>query len=139
MAQHSSFNWQDPLLIDQQLSEEERQIRDMAHDYCQEQLQPRVLQAFRHEHFEREIMQEMGALGLLGACVDPQYGGSGLTEPNHGSDPGSMITRATRVDGGYRLNGQKMWITNRRNPEFAQGSFQATCSETRSIAKCRLE
>jgi glutaryl-CoA dehydrogenase len=173
MAQHSSFNWQDPLLIDQQLNEEERQIRDMAHAYCQEQLQPRVLEAFRHEHFEREIMQEMGALGLLGACVDPQYGGSGLsqvgygliarevervdsgyrsamsvqsslvmypieaygseaqkqkylpklasgewigcfglTEPNHGSDPGSMITRATRVAGGYRLNGQKMWITN---------------------------
>ncbi|NVK40257.1 MAG: acyl-CoA dehydrogenase [Oceanospirillaceae bacterium] len=167
------FNWEDPFLLDQQLTEEERQIRDMAHAYCQERLQPRVLEAFRHEHFDREIMQEMGDLGLLGATVDPEYGGSGisqvgygliarevervdsgyrsamsvqsslvmfpieaygseeqkhkylpglargelvgcfgLTEPNHGSDPGSMITRARKVDGGYRLTGQKMWITN---------------------------
>ncbi|CAM4129727.1 acyl-CoA dehydrogenase [Vreelandella rituensis] len=167
------FNWDDPLLLEQQLSEEERQIRDAAYDYCQEKLQPRVLSAFREERFDREIMTEMGELGLLGATVSPEYGGAGvnhvaygliarevervdsgyrsamsvqsslvmypieaygseeqkqkflpklasgemvgcfgLTEPDHGSDPGSMITRAEKVDGGYRLTGQKMWITN---------------------------
>ncbi|SOB76294.1 glutaryl-CoA dehydrogenase [Marinobacter sp. LV10R510-11A] len=167
------FNWDDPLLLDQQLTEDERQIRDAAHDYCQEKLQPRVLSAFREERFDREIMSEMGELGLLGATVAPEYGGAGvnhvaygliarevervdsgyrsamsvqsslvmypieaygsedqkhkylpklasgamvgcfgLTEPDHGSDPGSMITRAEKVDGGYRLTGAKMWITN---------------------------
>jgi glutaryl-CoA dehydrogenase len=173
MAKTGAFNWEDPFLLEQQLSDEERQIRDMAHAYCQERLQPRVLEAFRNEHFEREIMLEMGELGLLGATVDPEYGGSGisqvgygliarevervdsgyrsamsvqsslvmhpieaygseaqkrqylprlasgewvgcfgLTEPTHGSDPGSMLTRAKKVDGGYRLSGQKMWISN---------------------------
>ncbi|MFN2409471.1 MAG: acyl-CoA dehydrogenase [Halomonas sp.] len=167
------FNWDDPLLLEHQLSDEERQIRDAAHDYCQEKLQPRVLSAFREERFDREIMFEMGELGLLGATVSPDYGGAGvnhvaygliarevervdsgyrsamsvqsslvmypieaygseaqkhkylpklasgemvgcfgLTEPDHGSDPGSMITRAEKVDGGYRLTGAKMWITN---------------------------
>ena len=167
------FNWDDPLLLDQQLTEDERQIRDAAHDYCQEKLQHRVLSAFREERFDREIMSEMGELGLLGATVAPEYGGAGvnhvaygliarevervdsgyrsamsvqsslvmypieaygsedqkhkylpklasgamvgcfgLTEPDHGSDPGSMITRAEKVDGGYRLTGAKMWITN---------------------------
>jgi len=167
------FNWDDPLLLDQQLTEDERQIRDAAHDYCQEKLQPRVLSAFREERFDREIMSEMGELGLLGATVSPEYGGSGvnhvsygliarevervdsgyrsamsvqsslvmypieaygseeqkhkylpklasgelvgcfgLTEPDHGSDPGSMITRAVKVDGGYSLTGAKIWITN---------------------------
>jgi glutaryl-CoA dehydrogenase len=169
----SHFNWDDPLLLEQQLTDEERQIRDAAHDYCQERLQPRVLSAFREEHFDREIMSEMGELGLLGATVSPEYGGSGvnhvsygliarevervdsgyrsamsvqsslvmypieaygseeqkhkylpklasgefvgcfgLTEPDHGSDPGSMITRAVKVDGGYSLTGAKIWITN---------------------------
>ncbi|GEN29055.1 glutaryl-CoA dehydrogenase [Halovibrio variabilis] len=167
------FNWDDPLLLEQQLSDEERQIRDAAYDYCQENLQPRVLTAFREERFDREIMTEMGELGLLGATVSPEYGGAGvnhvaygliarevervdsgyrsamsvqsslvmypietygseeqkhkylpklasgemigcfgLTEPDHGSDPGNMITRAEKVDGGYRLTGAKMWITN---------------------------
>ncbi|OEY66395.1 acyl-CoA dehydrogenase [Marinobacter sp. X15-166B] len=167
------FNWDDPLLLEQQLTEDERQIRDAAHDYCQQSLQPRVLSAFREERFDREIMSEMGKLGLLGATVSPEYGGAGvnhvaygliarevervdsgyrsamsvqsslvmhpieaygteeqkhkylpqlasgdmvgcfgLTEPDHGSDPGSMITRAKKVDGGYRLTGAKMWITN---------------------------
>ncbi|SDN42616.1 acyl-CoA dehydrogenase [Vreelandella arcis] len=167
------FNWDDPLLLEYQLSDEERQIRDAAHDYCQEKLQPRVLSAFREERFDREIMTEMGELGLLGATVSPDYGGAGvnhvaygliarevervdsgyrsamsvqsslvmhpieaygseeqkhkylpklasgemvgcfgLTEPDHGSDPGSMITRAEKVDGGYRMTGAKMWITN---------------------------
>ncbi|CAO1659858.1 glutaryl-CoA dehydrogenase (ETF) [Halomonas sp. NYA30] len=167
------FNWDDPLLLEQQLTDEERQIRDAAYDYCQENLQPRVLTAFREERFDREIMSEMGELGLLGATVSPEYGGAGvnhvaygliarevervdsgyrsamsvqsslvmypietygseeqkqkflpklasgemvgcfgLTEPDHGSDPGNMITRAEKVDGGYRLTGAKMWITN---------------------------
>jgi glutaryl-CoA dehydrogenase len=167
------FNWDDPLLLEQQLTDEERQIRDVARDYCQERLQPRVLSAFREERFDREIMSEMGELGLLGATVSPEYGGAGvnhvsygliarevervdsgyrsamsvqsslvmypieaygseeqkhkylpqlasgklvgcfgLTEPDHGSDPGSMITRAVKVDGGYSLTGAKIWITN---------------------------
>jgi len=167
------FVWDDPLLLDDQLSEEERMIRDAARDYCQEQLAPRVLEGFRHETFDRAIMTEMGALGLLGSTIPEQYGGAGanhvvyglvarevervdsgyrsamsvqsslvmhpihaygseaqrqkylpklasgewvgcfgLTEPDHGSDPGGMKTRAVAVDGGYKLTGAKMWITN---------------------------
>ena len=167
------FNWQDPMFLDNQLTEEERMIRDSAHDYCQEKLLPRVLEANRHEHFDREIMRELGQLGLLGATLPAKYGGSevnyvsygliarevervdsgyrsamsvqsslvmhpiyaygteeqrmkylpklasgewvgcfGLTEPNSGSDPASMTTHAKKVDGGYRLTGNKMWITN---------------------------
>ncbi|WP_353978906.1 acyl-CoA dehydrogenase [Salinicola endophyticus] len=169
----SGFQWDDPLLFDQQLDDEERQIQQVARDYCQTRLQPRVLEAFESERFEREILSEMGELGLLGATVSETYGGAGashvaygliarevervdsgyrsamsvqsslvmypieaygseaqkqrwlpglargelvgcfgLTEPNAGSDPGSMQTRARKVDGGYRLSGQKMWITN---------------------------
>ncbi|WP_110648247.1 acyl-CoA dehydrogenase [Salinicola peritrichatus] len=169
----SAFQWEDPLLFDQQLSEEERQIQQVARDYCQEKLQPRVLEAFESERFDRDILHEMGELGLLGATVAEEYGGAGvnhvaygliarevervdsgyrsamsvqsslvmypieaygseaqkrhylprlasgelvgcfgLTEPNAGSDPGGMQTRARRVEGGYRLSGQKMWITN---------------------------
>ncbi len=167
-----SFNWEDPLLLEDQLSEDERMVRDSARDYCQEKLMPRVLQANRHEKFDREIMNEMGALGFLGATiegygcagvnhvcygliareverVDSGYrsamsvqsslvmhpihaygteaqrkeylprlasgeivGCFGLTEPNAGSDPGSMVTRARKADGGFRLHGAKMWITN---------------------------
>ena len=167
------YNWQDPMFLDNQLNEEERMIRDTAHDYCQQNLLPRVLEANRHEHFDREIMTELGALGLLGATLPAQYGGSdvnyvsyglvarevervdsgyrsamsvqsslvmhpiysygteaqrmkylpklasgewvgcfGLTEPNSGSDPASMTTHAKKVDGGYTLTGNKMWITN---------------------------
>ncbi|ARD46258.1 acyl-CoA dehydrogenase [Colwellia sp. PAMC 21821] len=167
------FNWQDPMFLDSQLTEEERMIRDSAHDYCQAKLLPRVLEANRHEHFDREIMRELGQLGLLGATLPAKYGGSevnyvsygliarevervdsgyrsamsvqsslvmhpiyaygteeqrmkylpklasgewvgcfGLTEPNSGSDPASMTTHAKKVDGGYRLTGNKMWITN---------------------------
>jgi glutaryl-CoA dehydrogenase len=169
----SVFDWQNPLLIDTQLSEEERMVRDSAYAYSQEKLMPRVLHAFRNEHTDREIFNEMGELGLLGATIPEQYGGAGmnyvcygliarevervdsgyrsmmsvqsslvmvpinefgteeqkrkylpklssgewvgcfgLTEPNHGSDPGSMVTRAKSVDGGYLLSGSKMWITN---------------------------
>lgn len=167
------FQWDDPFHFEQQLSDEERQIRDAVHAYCQEKLQPRVLSATREERFDRDIMNEMGELGMLGSTVAEQYGGAGLnhvsygliarevervdsgyrsamsvqsslvmypieaygsevqkqkylprlatgelvgcfglTEPNHGSDPGSMVTYARKVEGGYVLNGQKMWITN---------------------------
>jgi glutaryl-CoA dehydrogenase len=167
------FAWDDPLLLDDQLTEEERMIRDAARDYCQEKLLPRVTEGFRHETFDRDIMTEMGALGLLGATIPEEYGGAGvnhvcygliarevervdsgyrsamsvqsnlvmhpiytygseeqrkkylpklasgewvgcfgLTEPDHGSDPGGMKTRAVKVDGGYKLSGAKMWITN---------------------------
>ena len=169
----AAFTWDDPLLLDEQLSEEERLIRDAARAYCQEKLMTRVLEANRHEHFHREIMTEMGELGFLGSTLPEDYGcagvnyvsyglvarevervdsgyrsamsvqsslvmhpihayGSeeqrrkylprlatgelvgcfGLTEPDHGSDPGGMTTRARKVDGGYVLTGAKMWITN---------------------------
>jgi glutaryl-CoA dehydrogenase len=169
----TSFDWQDPFALDAQLTEDERHIRDAAHAYCQGELQPRVMMAARNETFDREIMREMGKLGLLGATLPSEYGGAeashvaygliarevervdsgyrsamsvqsslvmhpiyaygseeqrkkylpglaqgelvgcfGLTEPNHGSDPGGMETRAEKVDGGYRLNGAKTWITN---------------------------
>ena len=168
----ATFQWDDALLLDQQLTEEERAIRDAAHDYCQGQLMPRVLLANRHETFDRSIMSEMGEMGFLGATLDSHgcagvgyvaYGliarevervdsgyrsafsvqsslvmypiwafGSddqkdrflprlrtgefvgcfGLTEPDAGSDPASMRTRARAVDGGFLLNGSKTWITN---------------------------
>jgi glutaryl-CoA dehydrogenase len=169
----ANFQWDDPLLLDQQLTEDERLIRDAAHDYCQEQLMPRVLEANRHERFDPEILREMGALGFLGSTLPEDYGCAGvnyvayglvarevervdsgyrsamsvqsslvmhpihaygteeqrqkylprlatgeivgcfgLTEPDHGSDPGGMKTRAEKIDGGYRLTGSKMWITN---------------------------
>ncbi|MGE5168851.1 MAG: acyl-CoA dehydrogenase [Rudaea sp.] len=168
-----AFQWDDPLLIETQLSEEERMVRDTAHDYAQEKLMPRVRDAFRHETSDAAIFPEMGALGLLGLTLPSEYGGAGLsyvcyglvareiervdsgyrsmmsvqsslvmfpiykygseaqrtkylprlargeligcfglTEPNHGSDPGSMETRARRVDGGFRLSGAKTWISN---------------------------
>jgi glutaryl-CoA dehydrogenase len=173
MSQSAKFSWIDPLLLDQQLTEEERMVRDTAARFANDYLAPRVLEAFRHERTDPSIFREMGDLGLLGATIAPEYGGSGLnyvcygliareveridsgyrsmmsvqsslvmvpieafgseaqkqqylpklasgesigcfglTEPNHGSDPGSMLTRARRVDGGYRLSGSKMWITN---------------------------
>jgi len=168
----AEFNWEDPLLLEDQLSEEERLVRDTARQYCQDNLMPRVLEANRHEYFDRTIMTELGALGLLGSTIEgygcagvnyvcyglvarevervdsgyrsamsvqsslvmhPIYaygseaqrqrylprlatgeiiGCFGLTEPDHGSDPGSMITRARKVSGGYVLKGAKTWITN---------------------------
>ncbi|CAG2155184.1 Acyl-CoA dehydrogenase [Cupriavidus campinensis] len=173
MAANAEFNWIDPLLLDQQLTDEERMVRDAAAAYSQDKLMPRVLQSFRNEKTDIEIFREMGELGLLGPTIPEQYGGPGLnyvsygliarevervdsgyrsmmsvqsslvmvpiyefgteaqkqkylpklatgewigcfglTEPNHGSDPGSMVTRAKKVDGGYELSGAKMWITN---------------------------
>ena len=168
-----TFKWDDPFLLNDQLTDEERMIRDTARRYCQDKLMPRVLEANRNEVFHREIMNEMGAIGLLGSTIPEEYGGAGLnhvsygliarevervdsgyrsamsvqsslvmypihaygtedqrkkylpklatgewigcfglTEPNHGSDPGSMETRAKKVDGGYIMHGNKMWITN---------------------------
>ncbi len=172
MSQITPVTWDDPFRLVDQLSEDERMVLQTAHDYCQEKLLPRVLEANRHERFDREIMNEMGELGLLGATIDgygcaglnyvsygliarevervdsgyrsamsvqsslvmypihafgseaqretylPKLasgewvGAFGLTEPDHGSDPGGMSTRATRTDGGWRLNGTKTWITN---------------------------
>ncbi|MFN3630982.1 MAG: acyl-CoA dehydrogenase [Casimicrobiaceae bacterium] len=173
MGTKAQFNWADPLLLDQQLSEDERAIRDATQAYCQDKLAPRVTEAFRNEYTDVAIFREMGELGLLGPTIPQEYGGAGLnyvsygliarelervdsgyrsmmsvqsslvmlpiyqfgteaqrrkylpklatgewigcfglTEPNHGSDPASMVTRAKKVDGGYLLNGAKMWISN---------------------------
>ncbi|EED66094.1 acyl-CoA dehydrogenase [Comamonas testosteroni] len=169
----NGYQWDDCFQLDQQLTEDERMIRDAARDYCQDKLKPRVQAMFRNESVDISIFREMGELGLLGPTIPTQYGGAGLnyvsyglvareiervdsgyrsmasvqsslvmvpinefgteaqkmkylpklasgefigcfglTEPDHGSDPGSMATRAYKVDGGYRLKGNKMWITN---------------------------
>ncbi|WP_303827810.1 acyl-CoA dehydrogenase [Asticcacaulis taihuensis] len=169
----SDFQWDDPLLLVEQLSDDERMIMEAARDYAQGSLMPRVLKAYGEEHTDRAIFNEMGELGLLGATLPEQYGGAGasyvaygliarevervdsgyrsmmsvqsslvmypiyaygsedqrmkylpklasgewvgcfgLTEPDAGSDPGSMTTRAEKIDGGYRLTGTKMWISN---------------------------
>jgi glutaryl-CoA dehydrogenase len=167
------FDWEDAFGLEAQLSDEERLVRDTARAYAREKLQPRVTEAFLDENFDREIMSEMGELGLLGATIPHEYGGAGLnyvsyglvarevervdsgyrsamsvqsslvmhpihaygseeqrrrwlpglaageligcfglTEPDAGSDPGGMRTRARKIDGGYSLSGSKMWITN---------------------------
>jgi glutaryl-CoA dehydrogenase len=171
-ASRVEFKWEDPLLLDDELTEEERLVRDTARQYCQEKLMPRILMANRHERFDREIMNELGELGLLGSTIDgygcagvnyvcyglvarevervdsgyrsamsvqsslvmyPIYaygteeqrkkylprlatgeivGCFGLTEPDYGSDPGGMTTRARKTADGYVLKGTKMWITN---------------------------
>ncbi len=173
MSSNPSFHWDDPLLLNAQLTDEERMIRDAAAAYCQDKLAPRVLEAFRHEKTDPAIFSEMGELGLLGPTIPEEYGGGGLnyvsygliareveridsgyrsmmsvqsslvmvpinefgseeqkkkylpklaagewigcfglTEPNHGSDPDGMETRAKKIDSGYSLSGNKMWITN---------------------------
>ena len=166
------FNWSDPFLLDEQLTEEERIVADSARDFCHEKLMPRVLEAHRNESFDRNVFREMGEMGFLGSTLEgygcagvnhvcygliarevervdsgyrsmmsvqsslvmyPIYtygteeqrqkylpalasgekiGAFGLTEPDHGSDAGSMVTRARKVDGGWVLKGSKMWITN---------------------------
>jgi len=171
--QSAAFEWADPMLLNSQLSQEERLIRDTARDFSQDKLMPRVLDANRNEVFDREIMNEFAEFGFLGSTIPEEYGGVGanyvsygliarevervdsgyrsamsvqsslvmhpiytygsedqrkkylpklasaewigcfgLTEPNHGSDPGSMETRARKVEGGFQLTGNKMWITN---------------------------
>jgi len=170
---YGAFQWDDPLLLESQLTDDERSMRDTARSYCQEKLMPRVLMANRNEEFDRNIIREFGTLGLLGPTLPEKYGGAaasyvvyglaareaervdscyrstmsvqsslvmhpiyaygteeqrmkylpklatgewvgcfGLTEPDHGSDPGSMTTRAKSTDGGFRMTGNKMWITN---------------------------
>ena len=172
-TQHATFQWDDPFLLDQQLTEEERMIRDAAAAYAQDKLMPRVQMAFREEKTDPTIFREMGEMGLLGPTIAPEYGGPGLnyiaygliarevervdsgyrsmfsvqsslvmvpidafgseaqkqkylpklatgeyigcfglTEPDYGSDPGSMVTRAQKVAGGYKLSGAKTWISN---------------------------
>jgi glutaryl-CoA dehydrogenase len=167
------FDWADPFDLDHQLTDEERMVRDTAHGYAQEKLQPRVTEAYLNENFDREILREMGSLGLIGATIPEEFGGAGLgyvsygliarevervdsgyrsamsvqsslvmhpinaygtdeqrrkylpglargelvgcfglTEPDAGSDPGGMRTRAVKTADGYRLSGSKMWITN---------------------------
>jgi glutaryl-CoA dehydrogenase len=167
------FDWSDPLLLTEELTADERMVSDSARAYCQDRLQPRVRDGFRHETFDRAIMSEMGEMGFLGPTIPEEYGGAGLnyvsyglvareiervdsgyrsaasvqsslvmhpifaygseeqrrkylpklatgefvgcfglTEPDHGSDPGSMVTKAVKDGAGYRLNGAKMWITN---------------------------
>ena len=92
------FDWKDPLLLETQLTEDERMIRDAAHDYCQSKLMPRVLEANRHEIFHREIMTEMGELGFLGPTIPEQYGGAGVNHVSYG-----LVAREVeRVDSGYR-------------------------------------
>src|SRR5277367_3601452 len=169
----TAFNWEDPLDLEGELSEEERMVRDTARDYAQEKLFPRVIAAYRDEKYDPAIVKEIGELGLLGPTIPEEYGGAGLnyvcsgliareieradsgyrslmsvisslvmhpiyaygseaqrktylpklakgeivgcfglTEPDHGSDPGSMVTRAEKVPGGYSLSGAKTWITN---------------------------
>ena len=173
MSAKSAFQWADPLLLEDQLGEEEKMIRDTARSYAQDRLAPRIREAYAKEHTDRAIFNEMGELGLLGATLPEQYGGVGasyvsyglvareiervdsgyrsmmsvqsslvmypihaygsdaqrerwlprlakgeligcfgLTEPEAGSDPGGMRTRAEKIDGGYRLTGEKTWITN---------------------------
>ena len=173
MATSNAYQWDDPFLFNSQLSEDERLVRDSAREYAQAKLMPRILEANRNEHFDPEIILEMGALGLLGSTLPQEYGGAGvnhvcygltareiervdssyrsvmsvqssltlhpihvygtedqrqkylrklakgeligcfgLTEPDHGSDPGGMKTRAEKVDGGYMLTGNKTWISN---------------------------
>ena len=167
------FKWDDPFLFNDQLTDEERMVRDTARRFCQDKLMPGIIEANRSETFDRAIMDEMGSMGFLGSTIPEEYGGAslnhvcygliarevervdsgyrsamsvqsslvmypiytygteeqrqkylpklasgewvgcfGLTEPNHGSDPGSMETRAKKVDGGWILHGNKMWITN---------------------------
>lgn len=173
MSSKPSFQWDDPFLFENQLTEEERMVRDTARDYVQDKLMPRILEAYRSEEYDADIIPEMGELGLLGPTLPEEYGGAGvnhicyglitrevervdsgyrsmlsvqsslvmypiytygseeqrnkylpklargemlgafgLTEPDHGSDPGGMKTRAEAADGGYVLTGSKMWISN---------------------------
>ncbi|XP_074206754.1 glutaryl-CoA dehydrogenase, mitochondrial isoform X2 [Camelus bactrianus] len=111
------FDWRDPLLLEEQLTADEILIRDSFRTYCQERLMPRILLANRNEVFHREVISEMGELGVLGSTIKAKgelLGCFGLTEPNHGSDPGSMETRARHNPSSrsYTLNGTKTWITN---------------------------
>jgi glutaryl-CoA dehydrogenase len=116
-TQWPAFSWEDPFLLEQQLTEEERLIRDTARDDAQEQLAPRTGEAFAQEQTDTSIFREMGELGLLGSAME-RYGCFGLTEPDSGSDPGSRSARAKFVDGGYSVAGAKKWISNSPIADF---------------------
>ena len=203
-AAKAAFHWDDPLLLEHQLTDDERAVRDAAAAYCQDRLAPRVLEAFRHEKTDAAIFREMGELGLLGPTIPEEYGGAGLnyvcygliarevervdsgyrsmmsvqsslvmvpinefgneatkrkylpklasgewigcfglTEPNHGSDPGSMVTRARKVDGGYSLSGSKMWISTEpmrpeASEEISDGSSAQISAARNRTARERL-
>src|SRR6266852_1867941 len=115
-----NFQWDDPFMLDEQLTEDERMIRDTARAYAQDKLLPRVTKAYLEEKVDRDIFHEMGELGLIGITLPEEYGCAnasyvaygGLTEPDAGSDPGGMKTRAEKTSDGYRLTGTKMWISN---------------------------
>src|SRR6478752_1724168 len=117
----AAFVWEDPLDLEGELTEDERMVRSTARGFAQDYLMPRVTEAFRDEKYDPNMLPEMGKLGLLGPTIPEEYGGAGLgyvsygliaREPDHGSDPGSMVTRAEKVAGGYQLNGAKTWISN---------------------------
>jgi glutaryl-CoA dehydrogenase len=190
MMAEAAFDWADPLLLDQELSEDERMVRDSARRFCEAELRPRVRDDFRHERFDRSLMRAMGRMGFLGATLPESEGGAGLnhiaygliarevervdsgyrslmsvqsalvmypihaygspdqkraylpklatgetigcfglTEPDHGSDPGAMKTRAMKVPGGYRLSGSKTWITN--SPHADVALVWAKCEDDR--------
>lgn len=173
MTKYSAFDWADALSLASDLTEDERSVQRSAHDFAEKRLLPGIVEANRNAHFDREVLRDMGSLGLLGPTLPEEYGGAGvshvayglvsheveavdsgyrsalsvqsslvihpihaygteeqrqrwlpglvsgelvgcfgLTEPDHGSDPGNMSSRAVAVEGGYRLNGAKMWITN---------------------------
>ncbi len=198
-SDRAPFSWEDPLFLTQQLSEEERMVQSTAHNYAQDKLMPRILMANRHETFDREIMNEFGEMGMLGATLPEKYGCSnvnyvcyglmarevervdsgyrsamsvqsslvmhpihaygneaqrekylpklatgewvgcfGLTEPDHGSDPSSMVTNAKPVDGGYLLNGAKMWITNSPIADLAVVWGKARRGDQRLCGRARF-
>src|SRR3972149_6672220 len=129
--ENQKFQWDDPLLLEDQLTQDERMIRDAARNYCQGKLVPRVLDAFRNETTDPKIFREMGEIGLLGTTIPTEYGGGGLNYVSYGliarevervdsgyrsmmSVQSSLVmeTRAKKVSGGFQLNGSKMWISN---------------------------
>ena len=116
-AKPAGFVWDDPFLLEEQLTEEERMIRDSARDYCQDRLAARVVEANRHEIFDREIMREMGALGLLGATIPEEYGGAGVGYVSYG-----LVAREVeRVDSGYR-SAMSVQSSLVMHPIFAYGT-----------------
>ena len=195
----NSFDWEDPLLLNQQLTEDERMIRDSARAFADEKLMPRILEANRHEKFEPEIFPEMGAMGFLGPTTPEAYGGPGvsyvaygliareiervdsgyrsmmsvqsslvmypiyaygteeqrmkylpklatgewigcfgLTEPDHGSDPGGMKTRAKKVDGGYVLTGvPRCGSPTRRSPMCSSSGPKTTTARSAASSSRR--
>ena len=198
MLKDAAFVWEDPLDLEGELTEDERMVRDTARGFAQDYLMPRVIEAFRDEKYDPNMLPEMGKLGLLGPTIPEEYGGAGLgyvsygliarelervdsgyrstmsvqsslvmypiyaygteaqrrkylpklatgeligcfglTEPDHGSDPGSMVTRAEKVSGGYKLNGAKTWISNAPVARCRGGVGQARQCHSRLHRRAR--